>query len=182
MKKHLLSLLAASALFAGAPAWAQNLTMSTYLGASVGAAAWNVDCAGTTECKKNPVSFRVYGGYNFEPQIALELTYASLGTVKLKSTTASADITGNSFDVSAVYKFGGLTTGLGGFLKGGLAYARTTGVGSKNSFSPLLGAGLVYHFNPNLAVRAEVDTQRVEVNNGGKGNVTSLSLGGQASF
>lgn len=190
MQKLALTTLLASALFASAGASAQALKLSTYLGAAGGVASWNVDCGGTTSCKKNPATVRAYGGYNVTPNVAVELTYASLGTVKANSGADSLNLKGSSFDVSGLYKFGSASNPFGAFVKGGLAYTRAkasatvngvSGSDNKNAWGLLVGAGATYALSENVALRAEIDTQKVKVP-GSSGNVTSFVVGGQGSF
>ncbi len=191
MKKALItSVLALTALLSGAHVSAQNLQMSSYLGASGGVANWNVDCSGTTSCKKNPGSLRVFGGVNVMPNVAVELTYAALGTAKASATGANVDVNGSSFDLSGVYKFGAPTSAFGAFAKGGLAYTNakaTATVGTmsssdtKKAWGLVLGAGVTYAVTESFALRAEVDTQKVKLTNT-SGNVTSFTVGGQATF
>ncbi|MEY2952752.1 MAG: hypothetical protein RLZZ401_839 [Pseudomonadota bacterium] len=187
MKTHFLSALTVAALLASGGAAAQNLRMSTYLGASGGVSSWNADCAGTTDCKKNPGSLRIFAGMDIVPNVALELTYASLGKLKATAAGVPIDIRGDSFDLSGVYKFGSDYSSLGAFVKGGVAYtnAKSTVAGvsdTKKAWGLLLGAGMTYALTPNVALRAEIDTQNVKVPGGTSGNVTSFSVGGQASF
>lgn len=191
MKKTLVSsILALTALLSGAHVSAQNLQMSSYLGASGGVSNWNIDCAGATSCKKNPGSLRVFGGVNVMPNVAVELTYAALGTAKASATGADVNMKGSSFDLSGVYKFGAPTSAFGAFVKGGLAYTNakatatvgtTSGADTKKAWGLLLGAGVTYAVTESFALRAEIDTQNLKVP-GSSGNVTSFTVGGQATF
>lgn len=191
MNKYILSaIVAASALLTGVNASAQNLQMSSYLGASGGVANWNVNCSGTTSCSKNPGSLRVFGGVNVMPNVAVELTYASLGTAKASATGVSAELKGSSFDLSGIYKFGAPTSPFGAFVKGGLAYTNaksstTTGTvtsaGTQKAWGLIVGAGVTYAVTESFAVRAEIDTQKLKTTND-SGNVTSFTVGGQATF
>lgn len=190
MKIIAFSVLATAALCLGSAASAQNLQMSTYLGASAGVARWNVDCSGTSSCKTTPASVRLFVGHHFTPNAAVEMTYAGLGTVKATSAGSQVDVRGNSFDVSTVYKFGSAGSALGAFVKGGLAYTRvkanaTTGTvagsDSKNAWGAIVGAGATYALTDNFSLRAEIDTQNVKVP-GSSGNVTSFTVGAQGAF
>jgi outer membrane protein W len=184
-------LIAASSMLFTAGASAQALQMSTYLGAAGGGAAWNIDCAGTTTCNKTPLAMRVYGGYNFQPNMGVELTLASLGKTKLSAPGTAVDLAGTSFDVSAVYRFGAPTSPFGAFVKGGIGFTRTksaatvagvTGSATQSGAGLLLGVGATYALNETFALRAELDTQSVKAPGGTKGNVTSFVIGGQGSF
>ncbi len=191
MKKNIVfAALAAATLLAGTNASAQDLKMSSYLGASGGVSSWNIDCSGATSCKKNPGSLRIFGGVNVTPNVAVELTYAALGTAKASATGTNIEVKGSSFDLSGLYKFGGTTSPFGAFVKGGLAYTNakataTTSTGSgantQKAWGLLLGAGVTYAVTESFALRAEVDTQNLKVP-GSSGNVTSFTVGGQATF
>jgi OmpA-OmpF porin, OOP family len=166
------------------------LQMTTTLGAMGSVSAWNMDCTSTTSCKKNPGSFRVFASQSVTPNIAVELTYASLGTLNAAAPGTQLSIKGNSTDVSAVYKFGNPDNALGAFVKGGLAYTQTkaevavaggAGSANQNAWGVVLGIGATYALTSNFSLRAEVDTQSVKVP-GSKGNVTTMSVGGQGSF
>lgn len=191
MKKLVLTTLAAAALFASTVVTAQPLQMSAYLGASGGVSSWNADCTGTTNCQKNPGSFRVYGGYNFMPSLGLEMTLASLGTVKANAAGTAVSVQGAGMDVAAVYRFGSSSSPFGAFVKGGLAYSRTkasattgtlTGSDTKNGFGFLAGVGATYALTDHFALRMELDGQRVKVPGGSSVNVTTFTVGGQGSF
>jgi OOP family OmpA-OmpF porin len=190
MKTIALPALALVALLSGPTASAQNLQMSTYLGASAGVAHWNANCSGTTSCKTTPATLRVYGGYNFTPNVGIELTYASLGTVKAAASGAQVDIKGTSMDVSGVYKLGSPSSAWGGFVKGGLAYTQAkvnassgtvVGADTKNAWGLIVGIGATYALTDHFALRAELDTQTVKVP-GSSGNVTSFTVGAQGAF
>jgi opacity protein-like surface antigen len=177
MKKLALNTLAAAALFASTVVTAQPLQMSAYLGASGGVSSWNADCSGTTNCKKNPGSFRIYGGYNFLPSLGLEMTLASLGTVKANVTGTAVNVQGAGMDIAAVYRFGSSSSPFGAFVKGTLKDSDT-----KNGFGFLAGVGATYALTDHFALRAELDTQRVKVPAGSSVNVTTFTVGGQGSF
>jgi len=192
MKKNIISaVLAATAMLVGANVSAQDLKMSYYLGASGGVTTWNIECYGSTSCEKNPSSLRIFGGLNITPNLAVELTYAALGTAKVNSTGSNLEIQGRSFDLSGVYKFPVPTTSsLQPFVKGGLAYTNAkasatssinSGTSTQQAWGLLIGAGVIYTVTESFALRAEVNTQNLKVP-GSSGNVTSFSVGGQAMF
>ncbi len=186
MKKSIVSVLGILAFATVGAASAQNLKMTPYLGVAGGFSAWNMDCAGTTDCKKNPGSARVFGGVNLSPNVAVEMTYSSLGSPSASVAGVGVGLKGSSTDISGIYRFGSPESNLGFFVKGGLAYtsAKASVAGSSASekgWGLILGAGVTYALTPSVALRAEVDTQKVKVP-GSSGNVTTLVLGGQAAF
>jgi len=68
--------LAAFAL--SAAAFAQNI----YVGGAVGQARYDFDCSGSSSCDKNDTGAKVFGGYKFTPNIAVEASYANFGKAK----------------------------------------------------------------------------------------------------
>jgi len=186
MKKSIASLVGILVLASGGVASAQNLTMTPYLGVAGGFSAWDLSCSGTTDCKKNPGSARVFGGVNLSPNVAVELTYSSLGSPSATVSGVGVGLKGSSTDLSGIYKFGNVQGGLGFFVKGGVAYtnAKASAAGSsatEKGWGLILGAGVTYALTPNIGLRAELDTQKVKVP-GSSGNVTTLVVGGQAAF
>ena len=186
MKKSIASIVGILALTSAGIASAQKLTMTPYLGVAGGFSAWDMNCSGTTDCKKNPGSARVFGGVNLSPNTAIELTYASLGSPSASVSGVGVGLKGSSTDLSGIYRFGSPQSNLGLFVKGGLAYtnAKASAAGSsatEKGWGLILGAGVTYALTPSVALRAEVDTQKVKVP-GSSGNVTTLVVGGQAAF
>ena len=186
MKKSIASIVGILALTSAGIASAQKLTMTPYLGVAGGFSVWVMNCSGTTDCKKNPGSARVFGGVNLSPNTAIELTYASLGSPSASVSGVGVGLKGSSTDLSGIYRFGSPQSNLGFFVKGGLAYtnAKASAAGSsatEKGWGLILGAGVTYALTPSVALRAEVDTQKVKVP-GSSGNVTTLVVGGQAAF
>jgi hypothetical protein len=186
MKKSIASMVGILVLASAGAVSAQNLKMTPYLGVAGGFSSWNLDCSGATDCKKNPGSARVFGGVNLTPNVAVELTYSSLGSPSVTSGGVTSGLKGSSTDLSALYKFGAANSNLGFFVKGGLAYtagklSTPTSSGTEKGWGLILGAGVTYALTPSIGLRAEVDTQKIKVP-GSSGNVTTLVLGGQAAF
>ncbi|MBC3910050.1 MULTISPECIES: porin family protein [Undibacterium] len=183
-KKIIAAALAISGLFAGATASAQ-----VYVGATVGQARWNMDCAGTSSCKTNDTSFNILGGYNLNSNWGVEASYYSLGTVKASAGGLSAELKATGIDLAGVYR-AQLNTNWGVFTKLGLAYSKgeatasfgnLRGSTSENSAQVMAGVGVTYAFTPNFAARAEITTRKVDFV-GSSGNITNLNVGVQAAF
>lgn len=164
----------------------------TYVGASVGDAKWNMDCSGASSCSTSDTAYKVYGGYNFAPQWAVEATYFSLGTINASGAGYNVSAKGTGFDVSGVFK-AQLNKDWTAFAKLGVAQVKgetTASVGSvggsltKNSTQPIVGFGVIYNVNQNFGIRADIDSRKVELTSGsgGSGNVTNFTIGAQASF
>lgn len=189
MKKIALISLAVTTLLAAGTASAQSVPSTAYAGITGGVSHWNADCGGLS-CDTTPSAYRVFAGYNLQPNVAVEVTYASLGTLKGDAPGLHAEIKGQSLDVSGLYKFGAANEALRPYVKGGLAYTKArasvdyaglSGSDTRNAWGLVLGAGVTYAFNNSFALRAELNTQQLKVP-GDSGNVTGLFIGGQFSF
>src|SRR5919201_81955 len=90
------------------PAAAQMSMSSAYVGGSVGQSRFKADCSGL-DCDKNDTSFRLFGGYQFTRNIAVELGYADLGKLKVSGTVFGVPISGaveaTAWDLSGVFSW-----------------------------------------------------------------------------
>ncbi|HVY04515.1 MAG TPA: outer membrane beta-barrel protein [Burkholderiales bacterium] len=158
----------------------------------------------TTSVDKTDIGFKVYGGYQFNRNVALELGYTDFG----KFTSHSIVTSGGSGTLDAEWKayavdlsvLGILPLGQSGaslFVRGGGgAYklkfdATAVGPGgtastseSKSGFAPLLGLGATYDFTPNFGVRAEIERHfdLGDEDTTGKGDVDLISVAVQFRF
>jgi OmpA-OmpF porin, OOP family len=191
--KKTLSAVAALLAVASAPAWAQD--QGAYLGASVGQVEHKEGCEGVTiSCDQKDTSWRVFGGYQFNRNLAVEAGYAGLGesnasgVISGVNVNATAEI--SAWDVSAVGSFP-LLDKLFLYGRAGIYFAETevratgTLAGFSRSSSDeetntglILGLGLKYEFLRNFAVRGEWH-RYFEVGGGdvGESDVDVLSIG-----
>jgi OOP family OmpA-OmpF porin len=179
MKKQLIAMaVAAVPLFGAQAAMAQG-----YLGVSGGASFYDVDCAGTTSCDKNDTSFKLYGGYNINPNFAIEGGYTSLGKASANVGTLRAELKASGFEVAGVGKFPAAQN-LELFVKLGLSVMTGEAVISgsapssaeEDSTELLAGFGLSYNINKQAAVRAEYETRNVKFP-GDKATVGNFTVG-----
>jgi OmpA-OmpF porin, OOP family len=183
----------AAAAAAACPAWSQDT--GAYLGASIGQVEHKEGCEGVSiSCDQKDSSWRVFGGYQFNRHLAVELGYADLGESNASGTqlgvnvSATAEVT--AWDVSAVGSFP-LLDKLFAYGRAGIYLAETevSATGTLAGFSRsqsesesntglVLGLGLKYEFLRNFAVRAEWQ-RYFEVGGGevGESDVDVLSLG-----
>lgn len=140
----------------------------------------------------NQVGYKLYGGYQFHRNFAVEGGFFDLGEFDYGYTGAPGTISGNT-------RYRGLNLDLVGimplsdrfsaFARLGVAYTRarsdvattgafTAGSRSENSWGPKFGVGLEYAFTPSLAVRAEWERyNRIEDPVRGRGRVDMASIG-----
>jgi OOP family OmpA-OmpF porin len=181
-----------AAMAAAGLVFSASASAQVYVGASVGEANWNVDCSGTSSCKNNDTAYKVFGGYKFTPQWAVEVSYFDLGhaTATVDGVGVKSSATGG--DVSAVYT-AQLSKQWNLFYKLGVAEVNGKITGSldgfsvsdsKNTVQPVVGFGVNYLITPTVGIRADIDTRRVEVasGSGSSGNVTNFEIGLQAAF
>ena len=162
------------------PAAAQMSMSAGYVGGSIGQSKFKADCAGA-DCDTNDTSFRIFGGYQFTPNIAAELGYTDLGKLKVKVPPfGTGDIGVTAWDLSAV----GLWP-IGQFsILGRLGLARVDakpgGIFSGNSETKngvTWGLGGQYDFNRNLGIRVEFQRFKADAGGGDTADVDNLSLG-----
>jgi OOP family OmpA-OmpF porin len=196
MKKTLLSLAAGLALLATSGAYAQG-----YIGGAFGWTELSVDCAGATKCDTSDTGYKVYGGYRFANQFAVELVYFDWGKAKLSGTpdtidgrardvpmatgTVNVDQTAEGFGLGVAY-FLPFSPEWSGVARLGVtqtdAKASASGFGSVSNKDPYAyyGLGVAYHFNKNLALTGEADFSRAKFGAEGfydTANVRLLSIG-----
>lgn len=183
-RKALIAITALSAAAFAAPAMAQRMSnmSSAYVGGSIGQSKFKGACddaAAGISCDDKDTAFRLFGGYQFNRNIAAELGYASLGKVKISGPGFSGDVEGTAWDLSAVGSWP-FTNEFS--VIGRLGLARTEGKGggdiggSDNKNAVTFGLGAQYDFSRNLGLRGE--WQRYKVNAAGDdSDVDVLSVG-----
>ncbi|MEO8298956.1 MAG: OmpA family protein [Burkholderiales bacterium] len=205
---HALNLisLAALACLASTPSLAQD-SRYPYVGLSVGesrakldeqAIANSIIGPGVTTTSlsrdQNDTAYKLFGGYQFNRNIALEAGYFNLGRFGLGATTAPAGT------LDGRIKMHGLNLDLVGTLpmterwsalaRVGAQYARTkdtfSGTGavvvadpnpSKNKVNAKLGLGLQFALSPSVLLRGEAERYRINDAMGHNARVNVFSLG-----
>lgn len=196
-------------LLLGQQAGAQALDLGgmPYLGASIGASRSRIDTGslasqqaggGVTSLVVNPdrndTGFKVYGGYGFNPFIALEGGYFDLGHTRFQATSVPAGtldgrvrLRGMNLDLVGTLP---ITPAWSGTARVGListqakdSFAGTGAVSVANSeikerhTSAKLGLGLQVALGPQLLLRGDLEHYRVPDGLGGRAGVNLLSLG-----
>lgn len=163
--KHLVGIIAA--LFMAAPAAAQQ--GGFYAGGHVGITSIDDEfCEGARTCDDEGSAWRILGGYQATPNIAVELAYTDLGEVSASGTVLGFDArVGVEATVIELVGVGSLPLNdrFSVYAKAGLyrgetdAVVRVAGVGtettSETNTDPTIGIGARFNITQRVALRAE---------------------------
>ena len=208
MKKTLIALAIAAAT---TPAWSQEPASKFYAGVSLGQSKFKGACdseAGITlsNCKDTDTAWKIFGGYQFTPNLALELGYNDFGRISSDAvvTVAGSTFTGNAKIEATAFEL----TGVGSLPLGhqfslygklGVYYAETKSSAelrqttppfasgsssvSDNNTNLTFGFGGRYDITQRFALRAEWQRfSKVGSDSTGKGDIDVLAIGGLYRF
>ena len=171
LSKSLLALLLASGGIAAAHA------EGVYAGASAGGPAWNSTVDGV-DGDNHGLAGKLYGGYSFTPNFALEAGAAHLGETRDINGKVKAD--GAFLDAVGTLPLNKDWSLLG---RVGVAHGRFDGPDGHSSDTGLkLGAGAQYRLSPTMAVRAEYEQYRFHDVFNAKANVGQVTGGVVVNF
>jgi OmpA-OmpF porin, OOP family len=168
IRKIALVLLVMSGLIAAPQAWGQF-----YIGGSVGKSDFDdgnavpdLITSGTVD--GSDTGLKIFGGYQFNKNLALELSYVDLGKASYSGTFLGAPVTGGSVDTTGLnFSVVGILPlnpsfelfgKVGFFMWEAQARDTTGGVpfsGKEDGTDVSFGIGASYNINKNLSVRAE---------------------------
>jgi OOP family OmpA-OmpF porin len=157
--KALIAVLGLAGAALALPAAAQFNTSALYAGGSIGQSKMKFDCSGAPTCDQTDTAFRLFLGYQFNPNIAAEFGYSDLGKSKLAVGPFSGDVKASAWDLSAVGSFPvanqfSILGRLGLFH--GETKAEGFGASSKDTKTGVLwGLGGQFDLNKNIGFRAE---------------------------
>ena len=171
--------LLAAALLTLAPAQAAS---DVYVGGNIGLGGINVDCA-AAECDDSSVGYKIYGGYKFSTNLAVEVAYINYGKATQTYLGRDYDLKATGFGVSLAY-LGEIDKQWSWSARAGLASNKgdddlNNQSESKMKFTAGLGVG--YAVSPELSIQGAVDLSQIEIN-GDSGGVYLFSLGLQYAF
>lgn len=165
-----------------------------YVGGAYGMTQMEVDCSGTYTCDKSDAGVKLYGGYQFNPALAVELGYISFGKVKFSgpyySSTVSAEMesTAVTFAVAGRAAFSPVVHGVARL---GFASVETkvnanlsgygSGADSETTVKPYFGLGLEYSFSKQLRGTLGADFTQGEIG-GETGSLRAFNVGLQYGF
>jgi OmpA-OmpF porin, OOP family len=146
----------------------------TYVGITGGASRLD-DCNSSFDsCDKAAFGLKVYGGYKFTPNIALEAAYADLG--KFNASGPSGSFSGSTklsaFSVGGAF-FYELVPNVTAIARLGLASGKVKLVAdipsknfstsdTENKINPYLGVGLGYSLTPSWSINGTLDLNRMK--------------------
>ena len=149
----------------------------------------DLDCTGATTCKDKPTSFRLTGGWQYNANLAAELSYVSFGTARAADATDSVSAKARGFGIGAAATLPlGNQLGLVGRL--GLMSVRTSATATSGAVSgstattktkPYLGVGVTYDLNKAIGLGLNYDTTKAEIA-GLKSDLNTLSLSAKYRF
>jgi len=160
------ALIAVAALGAAAfslPASAQMSMSSAYVGGGFGQSKFKDACSGGSfpgvSCDDKDTAFKIFGGYQFNKNIAAEVGYTDLGKAKASGGGVTAEEKATAWELSAVGSFP-VWQQLSILGRLGLYYGEgkvdAPGVsGKKNTTDLTYGLGVGWDFTKNLGVRGE---------------------------
>jgi OOP family OmpA-OmpF porin len=162
--KQLIGMIAA--LLVAIPASAQNLG-GFYLGGGIGQSDAKDGCDGISgpgvSCDSEDTAWRLFGGYQLNTNLALELGYTDLGEVSATGPGGSASAEATALEFSALGMFpiaeGFSLYGKAGVYRGEVdsraSIAGLSGSASEDNTDFTLGAGVQFDMTRNIALRGE---------------------------
>jgi OOP family OmpA-OmpF porin len=168
-----------------------------YLGGAIGMTNVNESCDGTTACDRDDTGYKLYAGYKFTPNVAIEAGYADFGKAKLEGYAYGykfhAEMKSTAPFLAAAFH-ADFTPHLNGVARLGLANVESTidttlvfnnqalPSQSETKLQPLFGLGLGYSFTKNVKMTLEADFTKTAEFQGESDNMRMISIGAQYSF
>lgn len=178
-----------------APAAHAGQESGGYFGAAIGQASASDYCSDTgglvvTSCDDKDTSFKIFGGYRFTRNVAVEVAYVDLGKYHATGSVSGlpfdvhTELTGVTVQAVGIVPFGNEFSLMGriGAIFWDLNNSATVGSfagGSGDSGADIaMGVGAQYKFTSNFGVRADLDYYpNLGNSNTGEDNVTAVSIG-----
>lgn len=166
-----------------------------YFGAAIGQASVSDYCSDTggivvASCDNRDTSFKIFGGYRFTRNVAVEVAYVDLGKYRASGSVfavpfdVNTELTGVTVQAVGIVPFGNEFSLMGrvGAIFWDLKDSGTAGPFSAGSsdrgVDVALGVGAQYKFTPNFGVRADFDYYpNLGNSNTGEDTVTAVSIG-----
>ena len=196
MYKHMMAtlLIAAAPLAASTSVLAQTQTPGTGFYGGVGAGVSRTDLNGTGvtgSTDKRDSAWKLFGGYQFNRNIAVEGGYVDMGKASVAGPQGFASAESNAWQIGAVGSLP-LSQQFAFTGKLGVARASTDSIGVVNGVAfagtqhhtaPTYGLGMRYDLSQNVALRGDWDRYRIENGAfGGKSDSDLFTVGAQFKF
>ncbi len=159
-----------------------------YMGAGLGYAVVSDYCKDAVgSCEDSSLGLKLYGGFNLNPSVAVEVGYLDFGQAKDDLYGAHFDLEASAVIVNAAFR-APLSRELAGVARIGLAHVTVDehfnwrSDRSKSTSQLYLGLGLEYALQKNLKATFSYDLTRGEDAGGGGGNLHLFSAGLQYGF
>ena len=176
-----------TALGIAAAAFALPASAQWYAGGGLGQSSFKGDlsCDGTTpgvSCDDKDTSFKVFGGYQINPNFAAELTYQDFGKAKASGAGVEVSAKSHAFDLSALGMLP-FANQFAGYARLGLYSAKSDGTSNIGISASESNTGLTYglglQWNPMRTLGVRVEWQvynKVGGGDLGKGDIQVLGL------
>jgi OmpA-OmpF porin, OOP family len=163
-----------------------------YIGAGLGQSKFKGDlgCSDTGgfSCSDTDTAFKIFGGYQINPNFAAEVTYQDFGKATLEGGGVTASIKSHALDLSALGMLP-FAEQFAGYLRLGAYSASSDGTSnvgvsaSESNTGLTYGLGLQWNPMPNLGVRAEFQIySKVGGGDLGKGDIQVIGVSGLWRF
>jgi len=144
--------------FASAPALSQQT--SWYAGLGLGQAFHDTDCTGLITCDDKDIAWKIFGGYQFNKYLGVEVGYTDLGKASLGDAVSTATLKVKGFEALAVGTFPineqFEVYGKAGLFRWDLDVSDpTVGSISESGTDLTFGIGAKYNFSKTLGIRLE---------------------------
>lgn len=176
---------------------AGGASAQAYVGGAIGKSHTNVDTTGTTSSEVSDTGKKIYAGYGFNQNIALEVGYIDFGKAEFTGSVypygvLKTDLKSKAAYVAGVFR-GEFGAGFGGVARLGLANVKTTATStqvatsvtgslSETSGQALFGLGLEYSITKNFKVTGDVEFTNSADIAGESGTLRLLSVGARYAF
>lgn len=157
-----------------------------YVGALVGLTSIAIDCGPGESCDDSDTGYKLYGGYEVAPNIAIEVGYTDFGKVTASAGAYNAELKGTALSLVGAFRVA-FSPEFTGVARLGLASVKgkvSDNLGNSASDSNIklyTGLGLEYAMSKDIKLVGAFDLTNVEVD-GDSGTAYIAGIGAQIGF
>ncbi|HIV72948.1 MAG TPA: outer membrane beta-barrel protein [Candidatus Aquabacterium excrementipullorum] len=157
-----------------------------YVGVVAGVTKINSECSAGFSCDDSDSGYKVYGGYEVAPNIAIEVAYTDFGKTSFDYGSAHAEIKGSAVAVLGALR-GQFSNDWAGVARLGLASVKGKASsnfgynGSESNVKPYASFGVEYAVTKGLKITGSADFTQVEYD-GDSGAAYLVGVGLQYNF